>query len=151
MLYTGQSLASAALLESLKSPPLLVTVGDRVTEFAQQSGRTPDVQVVDSVEMREKRTLPNVPHSRLIRAKNPAGTITDEAMAAVVEAFKGEKPARVLIDGEEDLLAVAAVDAAPMDSVVVYGQPGVGVVIVAVNDRSKASVKQILDSMTRAP
>ena len=60
------------------------------------------MQVVDEVERRVKRDAPDVPFVRLLRAANPAGTITLDSIQAVRSALEGVKPARVLIDGEED-------------------------------------------------
>jgi len=122
-------------------------VGDRVTETAQQLGRTPEVQVVDGYERRERRAPPDIPYVRLLKAANPPGVITRAADSAVRSAVEGLKPARVLIDGEEDLLAIIAIDAAPIGSSVYYGQPGTGVVLVTVDERAKSSVGRILTSM----
>lgn len=128
---------------------MVVTVGDRVTETMHRLGRTPDVQVVDEVERRTRRTAPNVPYVTLLKARNPAGTITFEAIHAVTLAFASEKPCRVLIEGEEDLLALPAVDQAPIGSSLYYGQPGVGVVLVKVDQRAKASVERRMAAMGR--
>jgi GTP-dependent dephospho-CoA kinase len=152
VLYVGSGLGSKEFLDILRSSPTVITVGDRVTEFAQQLGRTPDVQVVDKVERRKTRDAPDVPFSRLLKAKNPAGCITSEAIIAVRKAIKSrKKPARVLIDGEEDLLAIPAVEAAPLGSILYYGQPGMGVVVVAFDERAKASVQRIMSEMWKEP
>jgi GTP-dependent dephospho-CoA kinase len=127
----------------------VISVGDRVTESLQALGRTPDVQVVDEVERRVKRGAPDAPFVRLLRAANPAGTITLGAIEAVRSALEGEKPARVLIEGEEDLLAIPAIEAAPLGSTLYYGQPGEGVVVVRVDRRAKASVDLTLSKMER--
>jgi hypothetical protein len=124
-------------------------VGDRVTETLQALGRTPDVQVIDEVERRARRMPPEAPYVRLVRASNPAGTITMEAMAAVKNALEGGKPARVLIDGEEDLLAIPAIEAAPLGSSLYYGQPGEGVVVVIIDDRAKSSARAMFASMNQ--
>jgi GTP-dependent dephospho-CoA kinase len=126
---------------------MVISVGDRVTESLQAMGRTPDVQVVDEVERRVKRLAPEAPFVRLFKASNPAGTITMEAIRAVRLAFDAEKPARVLIDGEEDLLAMPAIEAAPLGSALYYGQPGVGMVLVRVDEKAKTSVRRLMDSM----
>ncbi len=110
-------------------------------------GRTPDVQVVDQVERRVRRSAPDVPYVTLFRAANPAGVITSEAIRAIELAFASEKPSRVLIEGEEDLLALPAVDSAPLGSSLYYGQPGVGVVLVRVDERAKASVDRRMTAM----
>ena len=152
VLYVGGALSSKEFLEAIRSTSMLITVGDRVTEFAQQLGRTPDVQVVDKVERRQSRDAPDVPFSRLVKAKNPAGSITSQAIIAVRKAVKSrKKPARVLIEGEEDLLAIPAVEAAPLGSTLLYGQPGLGVVVVAVDERAKESVQRIISEMWKEP
>jgi uncharacterized protein (UPF0218 family) len=129
---------------------LVVTVGDRVTETMQQLGRTPDVQIIDEVERRVRRQAPDVPYLRLFKAPNPAGTITQEAILAIKSAFAADKPARVLVDGEEDLLVIPALVSAPAGSTLFYGQPGKGVVLVVIDERAKASSKLLMPSMRSA-
>jgi GTP-dependent dephospho-CoA kinase len=129
--------------------PFVVAVGDRVTETLQETtGRSPDVFVVDGMERRSAREVPRIAHASTLKAKNPAGRITKAAMGAMKRAFAGEKPAMVLIDGEEDLLTIPAVIDAPLGAVVFYGQPLEGVVAVKVDARSKASARDILDRMS---
>ena len=127
--------------------PMVVTVGDRVTDTLQEVGRTPDVQIVDGVERRQKREYPKAPYSRLIRVKNPAGSVTVDAIEGVRDAFMGKKPARVQVDGEEDLMAMLAIAMAPVSAMVYYGQPGVGVVAVKANAVSKSRNRAILAKM----
>jgi uncharacterized protein (UPF0218 family) len=149
-LYPPSRLRSKKFLELLRASPFVITVGDRVTETMQELGRSPDVQIVDEVERRVRRGAPDVPYLTLVRASNPAGTITSESIEAIQNAFASKKPARVLIKGEEDLLVVPAIRAAPLGSTVYYGQPGEGVVMVTVDDVSKASAKRILGAMKKA-
>jgi uncharacterized protein (UPF0218 family) len=118
-----------------------------VTETLGEQGRIPDVQIIDSLERRVRREPPDVPFSRLVRVKNPAGTITQDAIQGVREAFEGKKPARVHVDGEEDLLAVIAIVMAPYSAVVFYGQPGVGIVAVKVNANSRLRSQEVLERM----
>jgi GTP-dependent dephospho-CoA kinase len=127
--------------------PMVVTVGDRVTDTLQSVGRTPDVQIVDGVERRQKRGYPEAPYARLIKVKNPAGAVTVDAIEGVRAAFMGKKPARVQVDGEEDLLAMLAIAMAPISATVFYGQPAVGVVAVKANAISKARNRAILAKM----
>jgi hypothetical protein len=124
-------------------------VGDRVTETLQALGRTPDVQVVDEVERRVKRPAPEAPYVRLLRASNPAGTITAESILALHSALAGEKPARLVIEGEEDLMAIPAIEAAPVGSLLYYGQPGEGVVMVIIDERAKSSVRRTMAAMKK--
>lgn len=130
--------------------PFVIAVGDRVTEtFQETTGRSPDVSVVDGKERREVREIPNIAHASTIKTTNPAGRITRAARAAVKRAVTGDKPAMVVVDGEEDLLAIPAVIEAPLGAVVLYGQPLVGVVAVTVDEGAKERAKKILEAMEK--
>jgi uncharacterized protein (UPF0218 family) len=125
----------------------VVTVGDRVTETVGAMGRTPDIQVVDGKENRKGREPPDVPYARLIEVANPAGGLTEEAIDGIRAAFEGKKPARVLVDGEEDLMAIPVIALAPVSAVVFYGQPGEGIVAVQADAKSKSRNRAILSEM----
>lgn len=145
--YKATELRKPRFLSALRLSPFVISVGDRVTESLQELGRTPDVQVIDETEMRARRPPPKVPFVRLVRASNPAGTITVDSIQAIQRALSGKTPARVMIDGEEDLLAIPAIEAAPIGSSVYYGQPGEGVVMVPVDKRAKSSAARVLAAM----
>ena len=126
---------------------MVITVGDRVTETLGEVGRTPEVQVVDGIERRSRRELPRVPYARLVKIKNPAGRITTGAIEGMRRAMLGKKPVRVLVDGEEDLLAMLAIAMAPISATVLYGQPLVGVVAVKADAVAKARNRAVLAKM----
>ncbi len=149
-MYPAREIGVPGFVRTLASHAVVVSVGDRVTETIWRLGRTPDVQIVDGLENRAKRTPPKVPYSRTIRVRNPPGTITDEAMQGIRKAFEEASPVRVLVEGEEDLLAIPAVIFAPVSSAVYYGQPGEGVVMVSVDAASKARNRALLSSMKRS-
>jgi uncharacterized protein (UPF0218 family) len=54
------------------------------------------------------------------------------------------------VDGEEDLLTLIAVLNAPEKSLVVYGQPYEGIVVVKVTAKKKAEAMEILKAMKTA-
>ncbi|MDG7010628.1 MAG: DUF359 domain-containing protein [Nitrososphaerota archaeon] len=145
--YTGKETEGGEFARLVGQEAMAITVGDRVTETLGKMGRTPEVQVVDGVEMRSRREPPKLPFRRLVRVKNPAGTITESAIKGMGKAFGGTKPVRVLVEGEEDLMAMLAVALAPISSTVFYGQPGEGVVAVKVNAESKSRNRAILAKM----
>jgi GTP-dependent dephospho-CoA kinase len=145
--YSAEQTKGTDFENLVRSAPMTVTVGDRVTDTLGAMGRTPDVQVVDGVERRVVRTIPAVPYARLIRVKNPAGMITDDAIAGMKKAFLGKKPVRVLVEGEEDLMAMLAIAMAPVSATVFYGQPGEGVVAVKANAMAKSRNRAILAQM----
>jgi GTP-dependent dephospho-CoA kinase len=145
--FTGDEATGIEFENLARKAPMVVTVGDRVTETLGKLGRTPEVQVVDGFERRSRRTPPKVPYARLVKVRNPAGTLTVEAIEGMKKAFEGSKPVRVLVDGEEDLMAMLAIAMAPVSALVFYGQPGVGVVAVKANALSKARNRAILAKM----
>jgi len=147
-LVRDEETGSRAFLDELRRARFVVTVGDRITERIAELGRIPDVQVVDGRERRMKRKTPDVKFKSLIRVRNPAGSITDEALEGVSRAFKTrERPVRVLVEGEEDLLAIPAIDSSPIGASLYYGQPMVGVVLVRVDRRAKKRNRGILREM----
>lgn len=149
-LFPSSEVRGDEFLSLAMESPFVVAVGDRVTEtFQETTGRSPDVFIVDGRERREKREVPNIAHAETLSAKNPAGMITRAARTAVKKAFEGKKPAMVLIDGEEDLLAIPAVIEAPVGAVVFYGQPSKGVVAVEVDERAKARARDLMEGMKR--
>lgn len=135
-------------IERLKQlrPSRLIAVGDVVTAELLAAGIKPDVVVIDFRVMRGsagdklKREIGRF-QATIMRVKNPAGTITKELR----EAFEVEKfPSKIIVDGEEDLATIPAVLSAPLGSVVVYGQPGEGMVLVEVTERKRHEFERLL-------
>ncbi len=145
--YDSEEASSQQFASLARRASVVVTVGDKVTDTLEMVGRTPDVQVIDGVERRSRREAPRVPFARLVRVKNPAGTLTQAAIEGMRKAFAGETPVRVQVEGEEDLMAMLAIAMAPVSALVFYGQPGVGVVAVSVNPASKSRSRAILAKM----
>jgi uncharacterized protein (UPF0218 family) len=86
---------------------------------------------------------------RIFHVKNPQGTITEEAIAAIQEALQSNQHARIVVEGEEDLLTLIAIMRAPQDSFVLYGQPHEGIVVVKVTEGKKTEVSEILKAMEK--
>ena len=145
--FTGVEATGREFEELVQHTPMVITVGDRVTETLGKIGRIPDIQVVDGVERRVAREVPGVPYARLVKVRNPAGTLTASAIGGMKEAFLGKKPVRVRVEGEEDLMAMLAIAMAPVSAIVFYGQPGVGVVAVKANAVAKSRNRAIMAKM----
>jgi uncharacterized protein (UPF0218 family) len=143
-LFSAEEVKGQSFAEVVREAPMVITVGDRVTETLGAQGRVPDVQVVDSRENRKERTLPGVPYARRMEVQNPQGTITESAIDGIREALQGQKPARVVVNGEEDLLALPVIALAHVSALVFYGQPGEGIVVVRADAESKSRIKAIL-------
>lgn len=131
-----------------EKPSKVVAVGDVVSSNMMEYGLCPQVFVVDNRVMRESTAPIQVDADETIYVKNPAGTLTEEAMAGVQKALKKDGCLiRVMVDGEEDLLTLAAVVYAPENSLVVYGQPHEGVVAVMTTKEKKDEVRKIIEAM----
>ncbi len=127
---------------------VLITVGDRTTENMLQLGLKPQIQIIDGLEKRNQRIVStdDVVNTNL-SCRNPPGEITKESIQVIQKAFSSEPPVRITVDGEEDLLVLPVCIAAPENSVVMYGQPNEGLVIVHVTPEIRAKVQKILNVM----
>ncbi len=103
----------------------------------------PKLSITDNKCMRKKIEAKIFPGKTVFHVKNPQGTITEEAIATILESLKNRKETQIIVDGEEDLLTLIAVQHAPDKSLVVYGQPNEGIVVVEVTEKKKAeAIKQ---------
>lgn len=130
-----------------KGPTLIVAVGDIVTKTLQDAGKPADIEIID---YRTRRSdIKRTDGGSDFDAENPAGTITKEAVLLIESALKQvqktHETKRIVIQGEEDLLALPAILLAPLGSIVIYGQFDEGIVVVVVNEEMK---KKVIDIMS---
>ena len=127
---------------------IIITVGDKTTENIINLGIRPQIQIIDGLEKRNQRDIPlDDKINTVLTCKNPPGEITQESIQTIQKAFSSDPPIRIIVDGEEDLLVIPVCIAAPENSVVMYGQPNEGLVIVHVTPEIRAKVQKILDVM----
>jgi len=136
------------ILTKIGSESIVITVGDRTTENMINLGIMPQIQIIDGLEKRNQRLVPvdDMINTNL-SCKNPPGEITEESTQVIQKAFSCESPVRITVDGEEDLLVLPVCIFAPENSVVMYGQPSEGLVIVHITPEIRAKVQKILDVM----
>lgn len=133
----------AEIFPRLSGTPVY-SVGDVVTHNLHKAGIKPAVAVVDGYTMRSPcRKLPPV-HGDCIRVKNPAGSLTEDLISAINGAV-ANPPATIIVDGEEDLAVIPMVIAAPLGSIVLYGQPHEGVVLRTVTPEAQVTARQFLE------
>jgi len=157
----GDVLTDAALrstLASLASPGharLIVTVGDFTTKAFLDAGVVPELMVVDHrVNRKEYPDLRPVIQKYGFRqqsVQSGPGYISREAERMIASWFDSpQTPHVIVVDGEEDLLALPSIAEAPIGAVVYYGQPSVpgstqaGVVEVVVTKDKKHEAKSLL-------
>jgi uncharacterized protein (UPF0218 family) len=132
-----------------EKPLRIIAVGDIVSKNLVKSGFSPVLLIVDNKSKRTKTKPIELTADRVSHVTNPNGTITEEAEVAIIEALNGNQQVKIIVDGEEDLLALVAIENAASGSYVVYGQPNEGIVVVKVTTSKKAEVTRILESMRR--
>ena len=136
------------IIKKISAESTIITVGDRTTENMLQLGLKPQVQIIDGLEKRNQRiVLTDDTVNTNLSCKNPPGEITEESIQVIQKAFSCESPVRITVDGEEDLLVIPVCIHAPENSIVMYGQPNEGLVIIRVTPEIKAKVQKILDLM----
>jgi uncharacterized protein (UPF0218 family) len=133
-----------------EKPLGIVSVGDAVSKNLVENGICPNVLIVDNRIMRKNITPVSLIADVEKRVKNPPGTITFEALDTIREALKVNHRTKIVVDGEEDLLALCAILYAPENFFVVYGQPGEGMVVVKATKQKKDEVAGILKAMETA-
>lgn len=147
-IYSSLSEIKKTLEKYKNNHQLIISIGDATTSNLIKTGITPDIGIIDHRIERKKTKKDDILsyfHTRLY-AGNPPGTITQELWEAITKAYQLDKsgPILIVVDGEEDLAVLPCVLTAPPETVVLYGQPGEGVVLCEV-DRFKDIAKEFMD------
>lgn len=135
--------------------PAVIAVGDATSDRVGRLGIMPVLEIVDGFERRVRRREDarrgggaGPGGARRVECRNRPGGICLECAGLVRRCLRPPlRPARLLVDGEEDLLAVPACLYAPDGSAVMYGQPGEGIVVVRAGPCARNRAKSILDRM----
>lgn len=132
----------------------LIAIGDVVTHHLIEAGETPALAMVD--ERTERSAVsPEIAETissfegfdRVEKVSNPAATLSAELLSALRAALEREGSTLLDVDGEEDLAALPTVLVAPDGASLVYGQPGEGMVLTAVDDPTREQCREILSQM----
>jgi uncharacterized protein (UPF0218 family) len=157
-LIRQKDISKEIILRQSQESKIMITVGDATTEKIISFGLMPNLAIIDGFERRVKRSeleilnlknlfLKKNPTYNQYQCKNRKGTISKEAYLTIKKILvKGEK-AIIFIDGEEDLLALPVFALAPLDSIIFYGQPLEGLVIVKINDEIKNKATNLIESI----
>lgn len=146
-LIPNDNLTYNKIMQYIDKNKMIITVGDATTERLVQLGIIPSIQIVDGKEMRVSRPIQLTKMENEIKASNPAGKISKEALIALSSALKSKKPVRIFVDGEEDLLTLPCIALSPYGTFVLYGQPKEGIVIIKVNEESKRMAISFMNKM----
>ncbi|MBS7623986.1 DUF359 domain-containing protein [Candidatus Bathyarchaeota archaeon] len=138
------------IISSVK-PKKVISVGDIVSRNMLENGLKIDIFIVDNKSMRKPIEPLYSKADKVLPLINPAGTIARDAWRVIGDAMNSDGLVEILVDGEEDLLTIVAVLLAPENSLVIYGQPEEGIVVIKVDEGSKRKMLEILNRMRRKP
>lgn len=123
-----------------------ILVGDCVAR-ALINDVDPDIVIVDNKIMRKPIPPVQVQAQATIIVRNPRSHITRDSWNAIRMAVMSDKRVKIVVEGEEDLLVLPAIELAPTGSAVIYGQPGEGLVIVDVDAEARERGRQLMMAM----
>ena len=147
LLIESEKPSLSQLSKYLSNSPFIITVGDAISENIYELDIIPNLQIIDLMEKRIPRDFPKLNWSQKIELENKAGTLSTAAFSAIKKSLKTDEKTLILVDGEEDLLALPAIFLAPINSLVLYGQPNKGFVLVKVTNKAKLIAMKILKDM----
>ncbi|MGA9150098.1 MAG: GTP-dependent dephospho-CoA kinase family protein [Candidatus Nitrosopolaris sp.] len=154
LLLEDSNITKRSLYNSVNHAKSVVSVGDATTDRLISYGIVPRVCIVDGRERRaQRKTIGGESdlqdHILQLKCSNPAGTISKRAVQVLRDALKDSNtnPVRVIVDGEEDLLTLPILVLVPLGSVVLYGQPFKGIVIVNVDSKTRKTAKDLMESL----
>lgn len=140
------------LIGSIPASSLIIAVGDIVSLTLKQAGYPAGISIIDyRTERRnlDRSTLQSSFPVTNYSLPNLAGTINPAFaplfLSALAEYQKSHTSQVVVVDGEEDLLALPTILLSPLNTFIIYGQSGVGMVLARVTEKLKSQIKSYLE------
>lgn len=141
-----------AMEKELLSARKVAAIGDMTAFYLLKAYIVPDLLVVDNKTKRmpvSDHVMEKLDHDsyKVIRVSNPAATLTKELIDLIRESLHRDEHVKIVVEGEEDLATLPAILYAPLGSVVVYGQPNEGSVLVDVTLEKKQYIEEFMKQM----
>ncbi len=147
-LVPQKDITKQKILSMLQGAKKIISIGDATTERLISFNIIPDIAVIDGVERRSLRGRPiNYPAEQMF-CNNPAGTISKKALQVLQSALETSFPVMVKVEGEEDMLALPLFIMAPKGSIVLYGQPLEGIVLVNITEEKQNEAKELMNKIS---
>ena len=135
----------AFINESVK----IVTVGDTTTQKFIEFGYTPDLSIIDNKEKRKtKSNKLELQVDKIIYCENRPGELNIQVMDLIkkITSIKFNK-IQIIIEGEEDLIALPLFMYSPNKWTIFYGQPNEGLVMVEMNNDRRKRARLIFNKV----
>lgn len=129
-----------------EQPACVIAVGDVTSETIIEEGFIPDVCVLDGITKRGVYRT-DISADTKYTIYNPPAVIYPEAWSVMATALSDGGKSLIMVEGEEDLMGFPAVLLAELGSVMLYGQPDVGIVWVQVTEENKRLARSFLEQM----
>jgi uncharacterized protein (UPF0218 family) len=152
-LYKGNGQECVKAMEKeLLCARKVVAIGDMTAFYLLKASIVPDLLVVDNKTKRmpvSGHVVEKLDHEsyKTVKVHNPAATLTKELIDLIRESLQSDEHVKIVVEGEEDLATLPAILYAPLGSVVVYGQPNEGSVLVDVTPERKLHIKEFMKRM----
>ncbi len=152
-LYNGDGIETTTnIIKDMDNCAKIISVGDIVTFNLLSAGLVPDLAIVDNRTKRNPvsdKITQGTKHGHFmtISVESPPGIITEELLEEIQAAMKSNRPIQIVVKGEEDLAALPAIAMAPISSVIIYGLPDKGAVVVRVTEDKKKEIQSLLNKM----
>lgn len=125
-------------IPAIKEAKFLISVGDQTAKNLIDNDIIPDLGIIDGRIQRQDHNHELIHTENILKAENPAGTITKNLWETIEFAIKStlddNENRLIVVKGEEDLAVLSCILIAPEDAVILYGQPNEGLVFVNVSD-----------------
>ena len=135
-----------------------IIVGDACCKTAIEHGIAPWIAVLDwkcmrtDVDALTKKLLLGLvagrPESQVYRLANPPGHLNEEALELAKELAGSKEGGVLIIDGEDDLVALAFISACS-EGDLFYGQPREGIVHVKAGAKASEFARKIIANMKK--
>lgn len=128
---------------------LTAVVGDVTAKLLNQLKLNQKISVVDFKVARKNKfsnlsQLGFLGSEKIFKIENPSGSLTPALFNACKMAWKENKRVIIQIEGEEDLAVLPLILAAPLNTVIYYGQPNTGLVRVLVSEENKDKAYELV-------
>lgn len=126
----------------------IVTVGDIVSLTFINSFYPPKISIVDFRSLRRPYNITSnitVYFNFWVKVRNPPATISEELFSYIRTFFELRGCGLIIVEGEEDLATLPVILEAPSNTLVLYGQPGEGVVVVEPSPEVREKVRRFIE------
>ena len=133
-------------IDEIKASEFLISVGDATFANLTKYKLYPNIGIIDNLIQRKNHTHDVIRANHILKAENPAGTITDDLWETIGQALELSNNGEcyvIEVAGEEDLAVLPCIIMADPETIILYGQPNEGLVLLKAGDLVNKAKKLI--------